>query len=68
MKKNGQLTKKVFKISERLLAANEMHQVQRKQSFKPISTRVYHAGIHQVSIRLNGKEFEAKNFELVSIK
>jgi 3-methyladenine DNA glycosylase AlkC len=68
MKKNGQLTKKVFKISERSLAANELHKVQRKQSFKPISTRVYHAGVHQVSIILNGKEFEAKDFELISIK
>jgi 3-methyladenine DNA glycosylase AlkC len=67
MKKNGQLTKKVFKISERLLAANEKHQVLRKQSFKPISTRIYHAGIHQVSIILNGKEFAAKDFELISI-
>ncbi|MFT5298709.1 MAG: hypothetical protein ACI9YH_004760, partial [Colwellia sp.] len=68
MKKNGQLTKKVFKISERSLLVNEIHQVLRKQSFKPISTRVYHAGIHQVSIILNGKEFEAKDFELISIK
>ena len=67
MKKNGQLTKKVFKISERSLATNEIHQVLRKQSFKPISTRVYHAGVHQVSIILNGKEFAAKDFELISI-
>jgi len=66
IKKNGQLSKKVFKISERLLAANELHQVQRKQSFKPISTRIYYPGIHQVSIILNGKEFIAKYFELIS--
>jgi len=66
IKKNGQLSKKVFKISERLLAANELHQVQRKQSFKPISTRIYYPGIHQVSIILNGKEFIAKYFKLIS--
>jgi 3-methyladenine DNA glycosylase AlkC len=65
MKKNGQLTKKVFKISERFLAAKESHKVERKQSFKPISTRVYYSGIHQVSIILNGKEFAAKDFELI---
>jgi len=65
MKKNGKLAKKVFKISERLLSANESHHVKRKQSFKPISTRVYYSGIHQVSIILNGKEFAAKDFELV---
>ena len=65
MKKNGLLSKKVFKISERSLAASELHQVQRKQSFKPISTRIYYPGIHQISIILNGKEFIAKNFELI---
>ncbi len=66
LKKNGQLSKKVFKISERTLAANEILQVQRKQSFKIISTRVFHLGMHQVSIILNGKEFIAKDFELVA--
>jgi len=66
MKKNGQLSKKVFKISERILNANELHQVQRKQSFKAISTRVYHLGKHQVSIILNGKEFLPKDFQLIA--
>ena len=66
LKNNGQLSKKVFKISERLLAANELHQVQRKQSFKAISTRVYYAGRHQVSIILNGKEFSPKDFDLIA--
>jgi len=64
MKKNGKLSKKVFKISERNLEANESHQVERKQSFKAISTRVYYPGKHQVSIILNGKEFVAKDFVL----
>ncbi|PKG83495.1 DNA alkylation repair protein [Colwellia sp. 75C3] len=66
LKKNGQLSKKVFKISERIIAANETHQVHRKQSFKAISTRVYYAGRHQVSIILNGKEFSARDFELIA--
>ena len=65
LKKNGQLSKKVFKISERILAAHEAHQVHRKQSFKAISTRVYYPGKHQVSIILNGKEFLAKDFVLI---
>jgi len=68
LKKNGQLSKKVFKISERTLEANEVHQVDRKQSFKAISTRVYYAGTHQVSIILNGKEFSPENFELLAKK
>lgn len=66
LKKNGQLAKKVFKISERILAANESHQVVRKQSFKAISTRVYYPGTHQVSIILNGREFWTKDFLLIA--
>ena len=66
LKENGLLSKKVFKISERNLAANETHQVHRKQSFKAISTRVYYAGKHQVSIILNGKEFAPKDFVLIA--
>lgn len=66
MKKNGQLSKKVFKISERHLEAHQSHQVERKQSFKAISTRVLYPGKHQVSIILNGKEFTAKDFVLVT--
>ncbi|TWX63932.1 DNA alkylation repair protein [Colwellia demingiae] len=65
MKKNGQLSKKVFKISERNLAANESHKVERKQSFKAISTRVLYPGKHQVSIILNGREFAPKDFVLI---
>jgi len=67
MKKNGLLSKKVFKISERILAANELHQVVRKQSFKAITTRVFYPGKHQVSIILNGKEFQPKDFILVAM-
>jgi 3-methyladenine DNA glycosylase AlkC len=66
LKKNGQLSKKVFKISERTLAANETHHVDRKQSFKAISTRVLYPGKHQVSIILNGKEFAPKDFVLIA--
>jgi hypothetical protein len=30
-----------------------------------ITTRVFHPGLHQVSVILNGKEFEKYDFELV---
>ena len=66
LKKNGQLSKKVFKISERMIESKSSYKVTRKQSFKIISTRVFHLGIHQVSIILNGKEFIAKDFELIA--
>lgn len=62
---NGQLSKKVFKISERIYATGEKCAVTRKQSFRPITTRRYYPGAHQVSVLVNGAEKVIKGFELV---
>lgn len=56
LKKNGNLARKVFKISERVIAANTQEQISRQQSFKLITTRVFHLGIHKLSIIINGQE------------
>ena len=64
-KANGSLSRKVFKISEKEYSANSVTEVIRKQSFRLITTRVFHPGLHQVSIILNGQEFEKRDFELV---
>jgi len=65
-KANGTLSKKVHKISEKDYAENSVTQITRKQSFKLVTTRVFHLGLHQVSVIVNGKEFEKYNFELIS--
>jgi hypothetical protein len=65
LKFNGQLSKKVFKISERKYGPKEQVSLQRKQSFKPISTRKYYAGEHQVSLIINGKEFTPVSFNFL---
>lgn len=64
-KANGTLSKKVFKISEKDYHKNSTTKISRKQSFKIITTRKYHLGKHQVSIIINGKEFEKQDFELI---
>ena len=56
LKKNGEQKRKVFKISEKEFAAGELSIINRKQSFKVISTRVFYTGSHGVSIIVNGKE------------
>ena len=61
---NQTLSKKIFKISERELEANETLIYERKQSFKIISTRKYYKGIHKVSLVVNGNELESKEFTL----
>lgn len=61
---NGQVSKKVFKISEREFQPAEIAVINRKQSFKIITTRKFYPGTHQLSIILNGRESELKDFEL----
>ncbi|WP_064966749.1 DNA alkylation repair protein [Tenacibaculum ovolyticum] len=64
-KANGSLSKKVFKISEKEYLKNSSTIINRKQSFKVITTRKFHLGKHQLSIIINGKEFEKNDFELI---
>lgn len=65
-KANGALSRKVFKISEKEYAASSITSIVRKQPFKVITTRKFHLGKHQVSIIINGKEFDKLDFELVA--
>lgn len=64
-KANGTLTKKVCKISEKEYAANSVTQINRKHSFKVVTTRKFHLGLHQVAVIINGNEFEKYDFELI---
>ena len=64
-KANGTLSKKVCKISEKEYAENSTTHITRKQSFREVTTRALHLGLHQISIILNGNEFEKYDFELI---
>ena len=64
-KANGTLSKKVCKISEKEYAENSVVQITRKQSFRIVTTKTFHLGLHQVSIIINGNEFEKYDFELI---
>ena len=64
-KANGTLSKKVNKISEKEYAENSITEIKRKHSFKVVTTRVLHPGLHQVSVIINGNEFEKHDFELI---
>lgn len=64
-KSNGSLSRKVFKICEKVYKGSTPSEIIRKQSFKLITTRKFHLGKHQVSVILNGVELEKKDFELV---
>lgn len=64
MKANGKLAPKVFKLKNIVLAANESIAITKNHSFKPITTRRYYAGTHQLALQVNGKEVARRDFYL----
>lgn len=64
-KANGLLSKKIFKISEKIYQPREKIKVQKKQSFKPITTKKFYVGLHKLSIVVNGEEKGIKSFKLL---
>ncbi len=65
-RKNGTASKKVFKISERTFLAGEKAVIQRRQSFRLITTRTFYAGLHGLSIIVNGEEKARLDFILTA--
>lgn len=64
LRQNGSHTKKVFKISERIVDAGEKLEFVRKQSFRVITTRKFYCGEHKLSVIINGREQAISTFEL----
>ncbi|MCP9750418.1 DNA alkylation repair protein [Ferruginibacter sp. HRS2-29] len=63
-KSKGHLARKVYKISERSFGAGEKCTIHKKQSFRIITTRKFHTGLHRLSIIVNGEEKGTKDFIL----
>jgi 3-methyladenine DNA glycosylase AlkC len=64
VKANGGRTPKVFKLVTRSLGPGETWRATRRHSFRPISTRRYHAGTHAVGIQVNGRPYGEAAFVL----
>ena len=63
MKNNGKQAGKIFKISESDFGGN-MKAIEKKHSFRKISTRKYYEGLHGISIVVNGKKMAEGHFQL----
>ena len=64
LRANGKHNSKVFKISE----VNDFigtKSINKKYSFKPISTRRYYLGMHKISVMINGIVLDESEFELI---
>lgn len=66
-KKDGSLTPKVFKGRSLTLAPGEAVAITRRHAFRPITTRVYHPGLHRLEVMVNGASVAACDFHLAMI-
>jgi 3-methyladenine DNA glycosylase AlkC len=64
VKANGMLSPKVFKGWVIELAPREERLLEKRHSLKPVTTRRYHAGEHQVDVRINGQVVAKAVFDL----
>jgi len=64
VKAKGQLSKKVFKITENDYKAGS-HSYKRKHSLDDMSTRKHYPGTHRISLFVNGEEKIKDMFELI---
>jgi len=64
MKANGKLLPKVFKWTKKKIAKNSQLTLAKKHNIKPISTRKYYPGHHEVHLQINGKVMAKIDFYL----
>ncbi len=64
MKANGKTRPKVFKLKVLSLEAGQALNLTRKLSFRPISTRKYYPGRHELEILVNGQSCSRVAFEV----
>jgi hypothetical protein len=64
VKSGGKRSRKIFKISEISLKANETKHYTKKHSFADVSTRKHYPGTHSVTLIVNGVERGKLDFEL----
>ncbi|KQW29133.1 DNA alkylation repair protein [Rhizobium sp. Root274] len=63
-KKDGSLIPKVFKGKSLTLAPGQNIIIEKRHSLRPITTRVYHPGLHRLEILLNGMSVATSDFHL----
>jgi 3-methyladenine DNA glycosylase AlkC len=64
VKADGSLTPKVFKGWNLTLAPRAEVLLNKRHPVKPITTRRYHAGRHELSVQVNGRELARTHFHL----
>ncbi len=65
MKASGELAPKVYKLKNLSLQRGDTLSLEKVISFKPISTRKFYVGQHQLAIQVNGVECAWMEFDVV---
>jgi 3-methyladenine DNA glycosylase AlkC len=65
VKKNGELSPKVFKLKELDLPANDRANIIKKQLFRNFTTRKHYSGKHFIEIIVNGNSVVKTSFQLI---
>jgi len=60
----GKISKKVFSIGEYSVGPSQSFFIERKRSFKNLTTRTHHKGKHQLTILVNGKQKASEKFQV----
>jgi 3-methyladenine DNA glycosylase AlkC len=63
-KAGGKTNPKVFKLKTLELKPKENRRIIKKHSLKPVTTRKYYPGMHQLEIQVNGKIYQKINWLL----
>lgn len=61
---NGKQGNKIFQLGEKILEPRKKLELFKKHSFKPITTRTYYSGLHELVLVVNGNEIISKKFNL----
>lgn len=64
-KANGGTTPKVFRLKTLDIAPGATVRVKKSHPFKPITTRRYYSGTHEVEVIVNGRSVAREAFELI---
>ncbi len=65
VRSKGQLSQKVYKHKKMSVKAGQVIQIQKRHSFRQVTTRNYYPGRHAIQPQINGVPFDSVEFELV---
>jgi len=66
VKAKGKRSRKIFQISESMLSAGKSKIYTKNHSFADLSTRTHYAGVHSITLIVNGAERGTLDFELTA--